>query len=276
MTVASHHVPVGRIAALLALAVGIWALARGAQEPRWRSLTPGAEFALLRGEPYCRHGSADIAVLRLDPSRVGLKVLHFTRQPDHRPLSLPEWQKRLRAMAVFNAGQYYPDLSYMGMLVSDGEVVSSRPHPSFRAALVATPDRGPRDAKVLDLNQVSLKAARGEWREIAQSFMLFDQKGQRRVRKTEQVANRTVVGQDRRGNLVVITSEGGYTLWEFAELLQRSPLQLTHAMSMDGGHEAGLCVVAGRFRYGTFGHWSDDHPPDAAVPLPAVVAVMAR
>jgi uncharacterized protein YigE (DUF2233 family) len=231
---------------------------------------------MLRGEPYCRHGSADIAVLRVDPSRVGLKVLHFTRQPDHRPLSLPEWQKRVQALAVFNAGQYYPDLSYMGMLVSDGEVVSSRPHPSFRAALVAAPGRGPKDAKVLDLNQVSLETARDEWREIAQSFMLFDEQGRRRVKKTEQVANRTVVGQDRRGHLVIVTSEGGYTLWDFAELLQRGPLQLTHAMSMDGGHEAGLCVVAGRFRYGTFGRWTDNHPPDGAVPLPAVVAIMPR
>lgn len=273
---ASHYVPVGRIAAVLAVAVAIWAVARGAHEPRWRSLAPGVEFSIIRGEPYCRHGSADIAVLRVDPSRVALKVLHFTRQPDRIPLSLPEWQKRLAALAVFNAGQYYPDLSYMGMLVSDGEVVSSRPHPSFRAALVASPDHGPRTAKVLDLNQVPLGVAREKWREIAQSFMLFDDKGRRRVRKTEQVANRTVVGQDRHGHLVVVTSEGGYTLWEFAELLQNGPLQLTHAMSMDGGHEAGLCVVAGRFRYGTFGRWSEDHPPDGAVPLPAVIAVMPR
>src|SRR5262249_43834923 len=109
-----------------------------------------------------------------------------------------------------------------------------------------------------------------------QSFMLFDQQGERRVRKTDQIANRTVVGQDRRGRLVVVTSEGSYTLWDFAELLQRSPLQLTHAMSMDGGHEAGLCVVSGRFRYAPFGHW-DEHPrPDGVVPLPAVIAVMAR
>jgi hypothetical protein len=276
VTVASHYVPVGRIAAVLALAVGIWALASGSHDPHWRSLAPGVEFGTIRGEPYCRHGSADIAVLRVDPSRVGLKVLHFTRQPDRRPLSLPEWQKRVQALAVFNAGQYYPDLSYMGMLVSDGEVISSRAHPSFRAALVAAPDRGPRDAKVLDLDRVPLDVARAEWREIAQSFMLFDQKGQRRVRKTDQVAARTVVAEDRRGHLVVITSEGGYTLWEFAELLQQAPLQLTHAMSMDGGHEAGLCVVSGRFRYGTFGHWSDGHPPDGAVPLPAVIAVMPR
>jgi hypothetical protein len=273
---AGRYVPVGRIAVAIALAVAVWALVRGSNAPHWRALQPGVEFALMRGEPYCRHGSADIALLRVDPSRVDLRVLHFTRQPDRRPLSLPEWQHRVNALAVFNAGQYYPDLSYMGMLVSGGQVISSRPHPSFRAALVAAPDHGRPTAKVLDLNLVPISVAREQWREIAQSFMLFDENGQRRVRQTDQVANRTVVGEDRRGNLVIVTSEGGYTLWDFAELLQRSPLQLTHAMSMDGGHEAGLCVVSGRFRYGSFGRWKDGDAPDGAVPLPAVIAVMPR
>jgi hypothetical protein len=37
-----------------------------------------------------------------------------------------------------------------------------------------------------------------------------------------------------------------------------------------------MCVVAGRFRYGTFGRWKDGDAPDAAVPLPAVIAVMPR
>jgi Phosphodiester glycosidase len=271
--VSTRYVPVGRIAAGIALAVGVWVLAHGAAEPRWRSLQPGVEFAIIRGEPYCRHGSADIALLRVDPTRVGLKVLHFSRQPDRKPLALPEWQQRARALAVFNAGQYYPDLSYMGVLVSDGEPVFSRPHPSFRAALVAGA-RARRDAKVLDLSHVPIEKARREWREIAQSFMLFDENGRRRVKKTDQVANRTVVGEDRRGRLVIVTSEGGYTLWDFAELLQRSPLQLTHAMSMDGGHEAGMCVVSGRFRYATFGRWKDGQAPDGAMPLPAVIAVM--
>ncbi len=269
---ATRYVPVGRIAIAIALAVAVWVVARGGSGPRWRSLEPGVEFAMMRGEPYCRSGSADIALLRVDPTRADLRVLHFTRQPDHRPLPLPEWQRRVKALAVFNAGQYYPDLSYMGLLVSDGETISAHAHPSFRAALVA----GPRSARVLDLDRVPLDQARQQWREIAQSFMLFDEAGRRRVRKTDQVANRTVVAEDRRGRLVVATSEGGYTLWDFAELLQRAPLQLTQAMSMDGGREAGLCVVDGRFRYGSFGHWSDGDSPEAAVPLPAVVAVMPR
>jgi uncharacterized protein YigE (DUF2233 family) len=274
--VSATYVPVGRIAAVVALAVGVWAIARGTSAPHWRTLEPGVEFATLRGEPYCRRGSSDVALLRLDPARVTVRVLHYSREPEGRPFTPIEWRRRTGALAVFNAGQYYPDLSYMGLLVSGGETISTRPHPRFRAALVSSPIEGEGGARVLDLERVPLERARAQWRDIAQSFMLFDERGVLRVRKTDQVANRTVVAEDRKGKLVVAASEGGYTLWEFAELLERAPLGLSHAMSMDGGHEAELCVASGPFRYANFGRWDGGPEPEGSVPLPAVIAVMSR
>ena len=71
---------------------------------------------------------------------------------------------------------------------------------------------------------------------------------------------------------VVITSEGGYTLWEFGQLIRRAPLGLSHAMSMDGGREAELCVRAPGFEYNSFTPTAAGG--DQAVPLPAVIAVM--
>lgn len=262
------------------LCVAILAVVRQGGRPRWSTLGEGIEFATLRGDPWCRRGSSEIAVLRLDPTRVRLRVLHFSRQPDRTPLSIVEWQRRTGALAVFNAGQYYPDFSYMGLLVSDGESISGRLHPTFKAALVASPDDGRHAAHVLDLDREPLDPVAPGWRQVAQSFMLFDGQGAPRIRKTDLVANRTVVAEDRHGRLVVITSEGGYTLWDFARLLQKSPLALTHAMSMDGGYEAELCVCAPAFHYASFGLWkgTGDAPdtPGARVPLPAVIAVSAR
>jgi hypothetical protein len=265
--------------AVVLLGFAILAVARGGGRTRWSRLGDGIEFTTFRGDPWCRRGSSEIAALRLDPARVRLRVLHYSRQPDGLPLSIVEWQRRTGALAVFNAGQYYPDLSYMGLLVSNGEVISRRLHPRFKAALVASPRRGGHDAHVLDLDRQPIDPASPGWREVAQSFMLFDQQGEPRVRKTDLVANRTVVAEDQRGRLVVITSEGGYTLWDFANLLRRTPLGLTHAMAMDGGYEAELCVSAGRFHYASFGRWKggSEMPdaPGASVPLPAVVAVLA-
>lgn len=276
--VSHRRLPIGRLSALAALVVGGIVVARGATGPHFRTLHPGIEFGMIRGEPYCRWGSPQIAVMRIDPARARIRVYHYKSLRASRPPSIVEWQKRSGALAVFNAGQYYPDYSYMGLLVSEGATVSARLHPQYQAALVASPRGKGSRVRVIDLAREPIDPKAPGWKEVAQSFMLFDSSGSVRTRRSAQIANRTVVAEDATGHLVVITSEGGYTLHEFAKLLQASPLRLTHAMSMDGGFEAELCVRAGGFRYASFGRWNPDEEPTAPganVPLPAVVAVIA-
>lgn len=246
----------------------------------FRAVAPGMEFALLRGEPFCRRGSAAIAVLRVDPAVVRLRVRHSPRRPGSGPPpTVVEWQRQTGAPVVFNAGQYYPDHRYMGLLVSDGVMISNRPHPDFMAALVASPKGGGPEARVLDLSRDSLDAASPAWSEVAQSFMLFDVTGAPRVRRSDRVANRTAVAEDRQGRLLVFVTEGGYTLADLATLLQRFPLQLTHAMSMDGGLEAELVVATRGFRYASFGAWPESgaaRAPGAMTPLPTVITLEPR
>ena len=272
--------PVARVSALAALVVGGFLITQRATSPHWRTLRPGVEFATLRGEPYCRSGSAGVAALRLEPSRVSVHVRHYTREPDKRPLDILEWQRRSGALAVFNAGQYYGDYSYMGLLASRGVIVSRRTHPTFKAALVAGPRDGGTAVRVLDLSRVRLDPDSLRWSDVAQSFMLFDRDGTVRVRHSDQVAARTAVGQDRTGRIVVLTSEGGYTLWDFANLLKSLPLELSQAMAMDGGLEAEMVVSAAHFRYASFGQWehgrAEREAPVPPVVLPAVVTVSPR
>jgi hypothetical protein len=276
-----RRLPVGRLAVLAAVVVGTFVLARPSASPRWRPLADGLDFTLMRGDPYCRRGSPEIAILRLDPARAAIGVHHYSQRPEKRPLTIVEWMRATGAVAAFNAGQYYPDYTYMGLLASEGRTIFARPHPTFRAALVAEPVGGGTGAHVLDLAPDSLGDVARAWREVAQSFMLFDRSGNVRVRSSDQEANRTVVAEDRLGRLLVLTSEGSYTLWEFARWLQDSPLEVTHAMSMDGGLEAELCVKADRFAYASFGHWNPNGGDAVAseggrVPLPAVITVSAR
>jgi hypothetical protein len=274
-----RHIPVARLTAVAAVAVGVLVLLRGTTGPRWRTLRPGIEFATLRGTPWCRRGSSEIAVLKLDPGRARVRVHHFTRETGERPFNIVEWQRRTGALAVFNAGQYYADYSYMGLLVSGGDTLSRTPHDRFKAMLVASSGPGPPRARVLDLDRDSVRARAAGWSDVAQSFMLFDRAGTVRVRRSDLVANRTAVGEDGAGRLYVLTSEGGYTLADFAEVLKSAPLGLSQAMAMDGGYEAEMCVSAGRFRYASFGRWDAAHDdpdaPGARVPLPAVISVSA-
>lgn len=274
-----RRVPVGRIAALAAVGVGAFLVTQRVTGPRFRTLRPGLEFAIVRGEPFCRRGSAEIAVLRLDPARYRLRVHHYTSEPDRTPLDALEWQRRTGALAIFNAGQYYPDYSYMGLLVSNGEIVSPRLHPDYKAALVASMVQGQPRARVVDLEREPLDPRKPGWREVAQSFMLLDRSGRLRARKSGLIAKRTIVADDAEGRLLVITTEGAYTLHEFAALIQKLPLGVRQAMCMDGGQEAELAVSVGGFRYASFGRWDqagrDPGLTAVMVPLPAAISISA-
>jgi hypothetical protein len=277
---ASRHVPVGRLAAIAAIVVAIAVLVRPPGRPTWREVAPGMEFALVDGARWCRAGSTNIAVLRVDPARADLHVRHCALVNDGTPLDIVGWQRATKAAAVFNAGQFYPDLSYMGLLVSGGRVVSGTPHPTYRAALVASRVPGGGGARVLDLEREPLDPRAPGWREVAQSFMLVDDRDSVRVRRSGRVANRTAVAEDRHGRLLVLVSEGGYTLFDFADLLRRLPLDVRRAMSMDGGAEAQMLVRTDAMRYASFGRWDKDGDekdiPGSATPLPAVIEVRPR
>jgi uncharacterized protein YigE (DUF2233 family) len=277
---ALRRLPVGRIAALAALLVATLVLVRGVPGPRWKTLRPGLEFATISGDPWCRGGSSQIALLRIDPARARLRVHYFGTSSGGRPLDVVEWQRVTGAEAVFNAGQFTPDWNYLGLLVSGGNVISKRMHATFKAALVAGPNDGGNSAHVLDLEHDSIDVARPQWSEVAQSFMLFDRGGRLRVRSSDKIANRTAVGEDRSGRLVVFVTEGAYAIDDFARLVQKSPFQISHAMAMDGGSEAQLCVVAGGFHYICMGGRTravtSSDAADADTPLPAVISVAAR
>src|SRR2546425_6162382 len=56
------RVPVARVTTAAAVVVGALVIGRGVSGPHFRSLSPGLEFAVLHGEPFCRGGSSAIAV----------------------------------------------------------------------------------------------------------------------------------------------------------------------------------------------------------------------
>src|SRR6185436_18379483 len=88
------------------------------------------------------------------------------------------------------------------------------------------------------------------------------------------IAKRTIVGEDRHHRLLVMVTEGAYSLSDIAWVLQHSRLQLRQAMSMDGGRESEMVIVRGAFRYASSGAWTgeEEHPttPESRAPLPCV------
>ena len=90
-----------------------------------------------------------------------------------------------------------------------------------------------------------------------------------------------MLATDRTGRLLILYTEGAYTLWDLADWIQRSDLDVRHAMSMDGGFESQLCVREGKVDYLSHGRWHVDDRGDHSIPgvrvhLPGVIGLLPR
>lgn len=231
-------------------------------------------FARIEATKYVTRGSAFIAAIQLDPSRFEFQPFHFKDEQLSGPIPIDEWAARIRR-PVFNAGQYDFDLEYLGTLKREGRVLPSRGSTQWMAALVS----GGKDAAVIDLRGGG-QAATAPYRNVIQSFMLRDDSGALRTRRSTWEANRTVVVQQKSGKLIVMTTEGAFTLGGLSDFFGESAqLDARRVMSMDGGYEAELALP--KPRYVTFGQWETNDSGDISLPgvhfpLPAVVAIVPR
>ncbi|MGD9124157.1 MAG: phosphodiester glycosidase family protein [Desulfarculaceae bacterium] len=248
----------------LLLSLGPFSISAAADkaEIKWRQLLPGMEFGFLDAEATVRTGSSRVAVLRVDPRRFRFRVL--AARPGSRGHDAGQWRQKTGALAVVNAGQYDADHNYLGLLVYNGKVqgrLASRQDGLF----VSDPDDPflP-PARVIDLRYTAFDLLRSPYRQAAQSLMLLDRFGQIRVRRSPRIANRTALAQDVSGRILIMTTEGGHTLWELAGYLKKAGLKLREVMCMDGGREAQLDLEAGGFSYKQYG----EPPSPADLPLP--------
>jgi len=255
---------------LVLLVLAAWAPSAGAGGV---TLLPGLEFSLLSADETVRSGSGRVAVLTVDPARFSFRVL--AAPPGAEGFTAGAWREKTGAIAVFNAGQYAADRSYLGLLVTDGQPRGRLAHKLDGLFVAGPKDAGLPRARVIDLRYTAFDPAANPYRQVAQSLMLLDRFGHIRVRRSPRVAHRTAVAQDRSGRILVIITEGRHTLWEFAGFLQKAGLNLLEVMSMDGGSESQLDLKLDGFSYRQYGEptGSPEILPWPSTPLPVAVGV---
>ncbi len=194
-------------------------------------------------------------------------------------MTVAQWQRATDSMVVFNGSQYYPDLCPMGWFIQEGKNLGTSMVKGWKGLLVAHPMRPELPpATIIDLKEHPYSLQSLPFKVAVQSMMLLDAGGNLRTRKSDWIANRTVVAEDKEGRILIFCTRGGYTLWEMARLLSEGKLEILRAMVMDGGFETQLAVNSGSFSYTLYGQWSitdsvDRSMPGIHRPLPSVICV---
>ena len=196
----------------------------------WREVEKGFGVAEL---PVIANGQEvdRIFLNRIDPARFRF----IARNAPNGDLGLDEWKRRLPAAVLIVNGSYFglkgrPDTPF----ISEGKSLGPDHYDAKAGAFVATSD----NAAIKDLSHLTWQAALQGSRNAMVSYpLLIGEDGKSHVTaKSRWLANRTFVGQESGGRIVIgTTREAFFSLDRLADFLVRSPLGLRVALNLDGG-----------------------------------------
>lgn len=274
-----------RRAAIIVLLVTLPASAPAASEEdlKWDTVADGLAFTTWNPGVRC---SEDIAavIVRIDPERYRFAVHYFQDEGLPSPPLMVDWQRRIGASLMFNAGLFLDDFSYMGLLYKDGRALGKRRHPQWQALFIAEPtEMGRRKAGVLDLAFEHFEEERPPYREAAQALMVVDRTGKIRVRQSGKRAHQTLLAEDGGGRISLVKTTNPATLYGLGECLHRSFPAMRQVMAMDGGSSSevlvGTDLLTQLTRSGYTPGWRsvvDGTARASHIPLPAVISIRPR
>jgi len=253
---------------------------------RWVEASPGLDAAVL--PLYFRGRYVDrVVFVRASPDRFRVSVHHDAANPR----TAKDWREHLGAAVTVNSSFYTMEFEPQTPILAGGTVKGPRGYRSKHGAFLAEPAHGRAPTfTVRDLKGEPVDLPSTGYREGVVSYpTLVDFQGKVRARPNPGWrADRSFIGTDRSGRVVVGTTEGGFfSLHRLGVFLKALPgLDLTYALNLDGGPPACLSLKAGSLSYEAWGRWESNDssgqeviywgPEEVRWPLPAVIALSRR
>ena len=254
----------------------------------WNEIGKGLSFD--RMEVYSNEELVDrIAMVKIDPKYNQIKVFssYDEKTQNYDSKTIEGWQKETGASVIFNSAQYQanPWARPCALMISDGKMIGPKKNLSSRGMLLAEPtDNSLPLADLIDFEFDEFNYKNTEYTQGVQHWpILLNRNGKLKVLETDWQANRTIIAKDFDGNILSMTTEGGFfTLYNFGKFLKNSDLNIHTAMNLDGGYEAEMCIKTPNLDYTTYGQF-ETYGPDRDVtirgvkyPLPSVIGVFPR
>ena len=181
---------------------------------------------------------------RIDPKKFKFEV--HTAPEGARELA--DWMKHTGAAMIVNGGYFARDGKPATPVIARGQAQGPKAYGTKHGAFIVTA-KGP---SVQDLARTRWQTAfRGASDAMVSFPMLIGADGHSRAHNSNPllVANRSFIGQDSAGRIVIGTTKTAYfSLDRFATFLAGAGLDLTRALNLDGGPPACQAVSVGTFR----------------------------
>jgi hypothetical protein len=214
----------------------------------WRMIRDGFEAgelaAIADGSEVDR-----IFLARIDAAKFRFEV----RNEASGDFNLDTWMNRLGAAAIINGSYFSHKGTPATPVLSAGMPLGPSAYDARAGAFVASAAF----TGIRDLAQQSWQDAFKGARDAMVSYpLLVSEDGASRVVASQWLANRSFVGQDQDGNIILgTTADGFFTLDRLAAFLRQAPLGLKLALNLDGGPIACQGISLDGFERRVCGKW---------------------
>jgi Phosphodiester glycosidase len=191
-----------------------------------------------------------LLLARIDPNQYRLMV----RNAPAGDRSVEDWRTQLHAAIVIN-GSYYshrgePDTPFL----SDHVLLGPADYNGRQGAFVASAT----GAAIHDLAHENWQDSFRNAADALVSYPLLvgGDPGEHPIRPSDWLANRSFVGQDRSGRIILGTTEQAFfSLSRLSLFLRQAPLDLVLALNLDGGPVACQAIDVGQYARRFCGRW---------------------
>ncbi|HEC99415.1 MAG TPA: phosphodiester glycosidase family protein [Proteobacteria bacterium] len=257
----------------------IWAASPVTYTPlTYQEIGPGLWFTKV--EIYKEKQKVETLILvKVDPKKNRFRVLH-----DKNAKTIEKWQEVTGASVIFNGSYFRENFEPCGLIISDGQIKGHVRNRYMKGMFLAEPQKiNSPQAAIIDLTKMSLVSNNLPWSQGLQSFpMLIDKNGTIRVNQSDLRASRTAICTTKDGYVIVVHSEETYfTLYDLANFLKKMPVDVEHALNLDGGMAAELCIRTGGLNYTHYGYQMSNYTGEFSLKglqakIPLVVGVFPR
>ena len=244
-------------------------------------IAPGLDYGELPAPVKSAYGDSLIRVVRVDPTKLQLKLFSASAEADKKPMTAHQWATAKGLVAVLNASMYQKDyLSSIALLktrqhTNNGKASSAKTY----LVLGALSGRVP-PAQLLDADCDAIKTTLPRYDAVVQDIRMLSCKGKtvwtQQPGKSWSIA---AIGQDHDGRILLIHSRSPFTVHDFVEHIKALALNVERLMYADGGLPAEIYVNAGGTEIDVVGGYNEANGDTAgnavATKLPNVLGVVA-
>jgi uncharacterized protein YigE (DUF2233 family) len=209
-----------------------------APDSGWQPATTGVEWRNLRITLPDHSDSIPLALVRLDPATIRLRIAYTPTQPQ----ALRTWFMSQQPLLAINAGYFDQAYQSSALVMSDGVAIGES-YSGF-GGMLASDTNGV--IQLRSLRDAPYDPAEPLQQAIQSAPMLVFAGGvAAAIGDDGERARRSAVAFDRAGRLIfLVAPTSAFSLQELANWLATSDLDIDRALNLDGGSSSGMFLAA--------------------------------